>query len=257
MIADAPPMAAILAGVLLFMAGAAVASCLALVAERWPRGRPVVGGRSRCDGCGAVLRAWEMVPVLGWLGLRGRCARCGARIPLRLWLAEVAGGCAALGAVAVGGSWGGALALAGFAGALIFLALVDAGHLWLPDRVTLPLILAGLAAAAVLPVPDLSARGWGAAVGWAALAGIDAVYRRVRGRSGLGGGDAKLLAAIGAWLGAAALPGVVLVAALVGLGWALGMRVAGRRVAADTPLPFGTMLAFAALVLTFGPALAG
>lgn len=231
--------------------GAVVASFLGVVADRWPRGEAFAGGRSRCRACGVALRARELVPVLGWVLLRGRCGRCGAVIPLALVLAEVAGAVVGVGAVALGGGAGGGLALAGFGGALILLALIDAGHLWLPDRVTLPLLLAGLASAWVLPAPGLDARAWGAAVGWGGLAALGAVYRRVRGRDGIGGGDGKLLGAIGAWLGVAALPWVVLGAAAIGL-VAVGVaRGFGVRVGAETPLPLGTMMAVAALGLAF------
>ena len=119
---------------------------------------------------------------------------------------------------------------------------------------TLPLVLAGLGAAAVLPDPTLAARIAGAALGYAMLEGLRRAYRAWRGREGLGGGDPKLLAAIGAWLGAASLPVVVLVAALLGLAWAALQRVRGRPVGPAVPIPLGTALAISALVwLIWGP----
>lgn len=244
---------ALLASALLFLLGATLASFLALVADRWPRGEAFAGGRSRCRSCDTILRARDLVPVASWLVLRGRCGRCRAAIPADLIVAEIAGGSIAIAipgaAAAVGGGIAGALALAVFAAGLLLLALIDARHLWLPDRLTLPLILGGLAGNIVLPLPDSAARAYGAAAGWLALSAVSAAYRRLRHREGLGAGDAKLLAAIGAWLGIAALPMVVLGAAAIGLAWALALRLAGRQVTGDMALPFGTMLAIAALVL--------
>ncbi len=101
---------------------------------------------------------------------------------------------------------------------LLALAWIDAEHFWLPDVLTLPLIVLGLGATAVLEPEAITDHALGAALGYAAFRGVDWLYRRLRGRAGLGQGDAKLLAAAGAWLGAVALPSVVLVAATFGLG---------------------------------------
>ena len=111
------------------------------------------------------------------------------------------------------------LGLAGalFGWVLLTLALLDAGHFWLPDKLTLPLLLLGLA---IVNEPPLLHRLIGAAAGYAVLALIALAYRAARGREGLGGGDPKLLAAIGAWLGWQALPFVLLAASLAGLAWA-------------------------------------
>src|ERR1700728_2653117 len=112
-----------------------------------------------------------------------------------------------------------------------------------PTRWPLPLITAGLAAAALFAPAATTDRALGAALGWLGLRAIAWVYLRLRGRDGLGGGDAKLLAAVGAWVGAAALPDVILAAALLGLAVALCMRLAGMRLGAATALPFGPCLA--------------
>jgi leader peptidase (prepilin peptidase)/N-methyltransferase len=139
-------------------------------------------------------------------------------------------------------------ALACFGWALLLLGLLDARHMWLPDALTLPLALAGLAVSAILPEPTLAARLAGAGLGYAALEGLRRAWRRWRGRDGLGGGDPKLLAAIGAWLGIAALPGVVLIAALGGLAWAGLERLRGRPAGGTVPIPLGTALAASAWV---------
>jgi leader peptidase (prepilin peptidase)/N-methyltransferase len=137
------------------------------------------------------------------------------------------------------------------------LAWIDARCWLLPDILTLPLVVVGLAAAALAPetLPGaLFARALGAALGYSVLQAVAWLYKRLRGRDGLGGGDAKLLAAAGAWVGAGALPSVVFVAAASALAAALLSRLRGIRLAAQSALPFGPFLALAAwLVWLFGP----
>jgi leader peptidase (prepilin peptidase)/N-methyltransferase len=239
--------------------GSVTGSFIALVADRWPRGEDIVLAPSQCRACGQRLRPVNLVPVLSYCLQRGRCVRCRAALPADLLLAELGGaGIAGLAFTRATGLAGSNLpemaALALFGWALLLLALLDARHLWLPDAITLPLALSGLAAAAILPEPPLVARVAGAALGYVALEGLRRAYRAWRGHEGLGRGDAKLLAAIGAWLGAAALPGVVFVAALLGLAWAGLERLRGRPAGGPVPIPLGTSLALSALLwLAFAP----
>jgi len=236
-----------------FITGLIVGSFLTLVADRWPRGEDWVAAPSRCRPCGRHLGPAQLIPLVSYIMQRGRCAWCRVPLPADLWLGELGGGIAAVIAVTHGGDVPGIAALALFGGALLLLAQLDARHLWLPDAMTLPLIVLGLAAGWVLSDPDLPQRATGAALGWAALEAMRRSYRRWRGREGLGGGDPKLLGAIGAWLGIAALPGVVLIAALGGLGWAGWQAARGRQAGGATPIPLGTMLSLAALGwLAFG-----
>ncbi len=138
----------------------------------------------------------------------------------------------------------------GLAGVLLLASVIDARRLLLPDLITLPLLASGLALALLEP-PGLPERLLGAAAGFLAFAGIGLLYRRWRGRDGLGLGDAKLLAAAGAWVGWTALPSVVLLAAVGGLVWSFATRQA-----ADRPLPFGPFLAVGFwIVWRFGPLL--
>ena len=226
--------------------GSVIGSFVALVADRWPRGEDIVVAPSQCRACGRRLGPANLVPVLSYCLQRGRCAWCRAALPVDLLLAELGGAGIAWLAVTRAADWPGMIALAVLGGALLLLALLDARHLWLPDAITLPLAVAGLAAAAILPEPTLVSRLVGAVLGYAALEGLRRGYRRLRSREGLGGGDPKLLGAIGAWLGAPALPGVVLVAALAGLAWAGRERLRGRPVGA-LPIPLGTLLAISAM----------
>lgn len=220
-------------------------SFLATILVRWPLGKSVARGRSACDGCGWPLRAAELLPLLSFAVQRGRCRRCGATIDRRHPLME--GAAALVGAVAFLAHpvpLAAASALLGWW--LLVMAALDAEEQWLPDALTLPLILLGLLAGAAGLGPPLIDRAVGAAAGFAVLALIAFAYRMLRGREGLGGGDPKALAAIGAWLGVLQLPFVLLGAGLVGLAALLAMRLRGTQISGATPLPLGTLIAVAA-----------
>jgi leader peptidase (prepilin peptidase)/N-methyltransferase len=240
---------AILPAILL---GAIAGSFLSTVAQRW-HDLPSLAGRSRCDRCGVPIPAHANVPILGFVLLRGRCGRCGGAIDPAHIVMEA--GCAAIGgiALAIEPTTEGWIA-AGFGWTLALLALIDAREQRLPDAIVLPLGAAGLALGAVHLPPPFETRAVGALAGFVALWLVAAGYRVLRGREGLGRGDAKLLGAIGAWTGWVMLPQIVLVAALLGLAWA-GFRFArGHRVEATDRLPFGTLLALAAWPLSMAAA---
>jgi len=225
--------------------GAIIGSFLGAIILRWPRGESVLRGRSRCDACGRTLGARDLVPIVSGLLARGRCRRCGGRIDPAHLLAEV--GAALIAGLAF---WltpnllaAGLLTVGGWL--LLTLAILDARHHWLPDALTLPLAALGLTLGEwVLPAP-FPDRALGALVGYALLALLAFAYRRLRGREGLGLGDAKLLGALGGWLGWAILPLLLLLASLAALGWALLLRLRGRAIDAGTALPFGTFLCLA------------
>ena len=230
---------------LLAVAGLIIGSFVATLVIRWPAGRSVAHGRSACDGCGRALAPHELVPVLSALVRRGRCRACGATIDPLHWRIELA--CGAVGALA---GWA-APGVAGVAGAmfgwlLVALAVLDLLELWLPDALTLPLTLLGLASGAAGLDPTLLDRLIGGALGFALLWAVAAGYQRVRGREGMGSGDPKLSGAIGLWLGWRLLPVVLVLAAGAGLAAVLAMRLAGRATPRDLQLPFGTCLAVAA-----------
>ncbi len=237
------------------LAGMLIGSFIGVVGERWPAGEQAVRGRSRCDACGRTLRARELVPIVSYVIQGGRCRGCDAGIPWRLPLVEMA---ASLIGAAVFGLADMPLGLlwAGFGWTLLALAYLDARALWLPDRLTYPLIAAGLAVGVLKGAALLALTG--AAIGWASLFLTAAAYKFLRGRKGLGGGDPKLFAGIGAWLGPGALPLVLLIAALCGLLIAAAMKLAGREVRGATKLPFGTLLALGVVgerlfALLYGP----
>lgn len=225
--------------------GLIAGSFIATAAIRWPAGKSVLAGRSRCDSCEAPLGAGELVPVLSFLIRRGRCRRCGARIDLTHPAVELAAGMIGL-VAALAHPLPLALVTALLGWWLLLIALLDLEHHWLPDRLTLPLLPLGLAAAWAGFGPPLAERVAGAAIGWGVLAAIAFLYRRMRGREGLGDGDPKLLGTLGAWVGAWHLPAVLLGAGLLGLAAVLAMRMRGEAVSATSRLPLGTLMVLAA-----------
>ena len=243
----------------LFLLSAApcVGSFLGVVAVRLPEGRSALRGRSACPHCGTRLGLLDLVPILGWGLARGRCRHCGAGISWSYPAIELAALAVAAWSLAVLPGW---LAWAGCAlgWSLIVLAVIDARHLLLPDALTLPLVPAGLAVAWWVDPAKLPGHALGAVAGFLVLAAVGLAYRRLRGREGLGSGDAKLFAAAGAWVSWGGLPSVLLVAAAGALAWHLGAaRWRGRRLE-GRELPFGPYLAAALwLVWLYGPVVAG
>ncbi len=233
-------LAAVLGGVL----GLTIGSFLATILIRWPRGQDAITGRSGCDACGAALGPLELIPILSWLIRRGRCRRCGARIDPRHLAVELAAGMIGV-VAALAHPLPLALVTAGLGWWLLLTAALDLEEQWLPDLLTLPLILLGLAAAWGGFGPPLAERLWGAAIGWASLEAIRLSYRLSRGRDGMGAGDPKLFAAAGAWVGIWNLPVILLTAGLLGIAAALAMLLRGQEVAAATRMPLGTLIALA------------
>jgi leader peptidase (prepilin peptidase)/N-methyltransferase len=250
--------------------GLAFGSFLNVCVSRWPAGESVVAPRSHCRNCGRTLTWWENIPVLSWLALRGRCRTCGVRIGIRYALVEAA----------VGATWAllawraipdspdniavsalvraAVFALLDFA--LIGLAALDAEHFWLPDVITLPGIVLGIGASALLgelgytaprPFQAVLSSAEAAAAGVALILLIWGLYWLIRRKEGIGLGDAKLMAMLGAWLGFA---GVIL---SFGIGVVLGAMVAitvlfrgssGEGSWAGSKLPLGTFLCVGGIV---------
>ncbi|MCC6468626.1 MAG: prepilin peptidase [Alphaproteobacteria bacterium] len=235
-----------------------VGSFLATLAWRLPRGLPILWARSACPQCATPLGPVDLIPIFGWLLRRGHCRSCAAPIPPAYPLTELAAlGLAAWAAWTVPTGWP-LWAICALGWMLLALALIDARHFLLPDALTLPLMLAGLAlglaGGAHWPVGPAEA-AIGAACGYLVLTALGFIYRRLRGRTGLGGGDAKLLAAAGAWTGWIGLPSVVLIAAVAALAWTVADAVARRRrIEAGQPVAFGVFLALGTwLVVLYGP----
>ena len=222
-----------------------VGSFLAVLIRRMPRGALLVPARSHCEACGSAIAFRDMIPLLGAVLLRGRCRVCGAEIAAQHWHVELAAvlvpATALLAGVDPSALW--PVCILGWA--LLALGWIDWDWLLLPDALTLPLVLAGLAATWWLDPGLTTDHAVAAALGYASVQALAMGYRRLRGREGIGAGDAKLLAAIGAWTGLELLPWVVMGAAVTGLLLAAAMAARGRAMGAATALPFGTCLAVA------------
>ncbi|GAA5110883.1 prepilin peptidase [Alloalcanivorax gelatiniphagus] len=201
--------------------------------------------RSRCPHCGHGIRWHENIPVVSWLALKGRCSQCDAPIGKRYPVVELLTALvAALCAWRFGyGIWLVFTLYASFT--LLALAVIDLDTTLLPDDLTYPLLWAGLLAALVgvspVPLPDAVI---GAMAGYLSLWSLYWVFKLVTGKEGMGYGDFKLLAALGAWLGWQYLPLVILLSSLVGLVFALSMMATGA-VKRGQGIPFGPYLAIA------------
>ncbi len=246
----------------LLLAAPCVGSFLGVVVVRLPAGRSSLRGRSACPHCGTRLGVLDLVPILGWGLARGRCRHCGAGVSWSYPAIEVAAlGVAAWSLAVLPGWLAWASCVLGWS--LIVLAVIDARHLLLPDALTLPLVPAGLAAAWAVDPAKLPDHVLGAVAGFLVLAAVGLAYRRLRGRDGLGLGDAKLFAGAGAWVSWQGLPSTLLLAAVGALAWHLvGARLTGRRLEgwrlSGRELPFGPYLAAALwLVWLYGPLVAG
>lgn len=209
---------------------------------------------SRCPACETPIRWVHNVPLLGWIVLRGRCAACGAPIAWRYPLVELITGVAFALVFARYGATGATVAWWGFVATVLALAFIDWDTTLLPDDLTLPLAWAGLIAAAVgwsgVSLPDAL---WGAVAGYLSLWTVYWAFKLVTGKEGMGYGDFKLLAALGAWLGWPALIPLVLVASALGAVVGLAMK-AMSALREGRYVPFGPFLAIGGLLVwTAGP----
>lgn len=210
--------------------------------------------RSRCGHCGHAIRWYENVPVLSYLVLRGRCSACKTRISARYPLVELATG---LLFALCAWRWGLtplALAWAVFAALLLCQFLIDMDTQLLPDSLNYLLLWSGLVAAAMGWTVPLDQAIWGAVAGYLVLWGFFHAYRLLTGKEGMGYGDFKLLAALGAWLGADHLLAILLLSSIVGALLGGAMLLVGKLAHKDIPMAFGPFLAGAGLVcLIAGP----
>ena len=220
------------------------AECASLEGREPPAAQPfnLVTPGSHCPSCNAAIKPWHNVPVFGWLWLRGRCASCSAPISARYPLVELLGGLlAALAAWRFGysGALAGALV---YCWALIALTFIDFDTQLLPDDITLPLLWLGIALNAFGFYTDLRSAVFGAIAGYLVLWSVYWLFKLVARTEGMGYGDFKLLAAIGAWVGWQVLPVVIVMSA--GLGAAIGsIALAAAGKGRDTHIPFGPYLA--------------
>ncbi|MDB5892906.1 MAG: prepilin peptidase [Rhodoferax sp.] len=209
---------------------------------------------SRCPHCGHQIRWFENIPVLSYIGLRGRCAGCKVNISARYPLVELATGALFAFCLARWGVNPAGLAWCGFAAALLTLGLIDWDTTLLPDSITLPLVWAGLITAALQWTPTpLTTSLWGAVAGYLSLWTIYWLFKLVTGKEGMGYGDFKLFAALGAWFGWPALVPIILMASVIGAVVGIAMKF-NSQLREGGYVPFGPFLAGAGLTaMAFGP----
>ena len=206
--------------------------------------------RSRCPQCGHGITALENIPILSYLVLRGRCSACRARISPRYPLIEALSGLlSGYAAWRFGASWAGAGALL-FIWGMIALTFIDLDTQLLPDSITLPLLWAGLLLNLGGTFVELKAAVIGAAAGYLSLWAVYWVFKLATGKEGMGYGDFKLLAVIGAWLGWQMLPLTILASSMVGAAVGISLIVFARH-GRNIPIPFGPYLAAAGIIALF------
>jgi leader peptidase (prepilin peptidase)/N-methyltransferase len=219
-----------------------IGSWLGVLIRRWPQGRPVAMARSACEHCGHKLAARDLVPLLSFIWLRGSCRHCGAPIGWFHPAIELAALAVAVAVLAAGGSGWPGWAAAALGWSLLAASWIDAETFRLPDLITLPLILAGLCVTWLFQPGAIYGHALAAALGYGAFRLLDAAFLALQGRHGLGQGDAKLLAAAGAWLGLSPLPYTVMAAGLVGIGVAV-FSARSKGLQRHQPIAFGPALA--------------
>lgn len=228
------------------------AQCAELAGQAPPPATPYDLARppSSCPSCGRRIRVHENIPLLSYALLRGRCAGCGTRIGVRYPVVEaLTGALTGYAAWHFGFGWGAFGAML-FLWCMLAASFIDIDTQLLPDSITLPLLWAGLLFNLRGTFVDLQSAVIGAAAGYLVLWSVYWLFRLATGKEGMGFGDFKLLAAIGAWLGWKILPLVILLSSFVGAVVGIAMIVLARR-GREVPIPFGPYLACAGTVALF------
>lgn len=238
------------------LASPLVGSAIAAGAARFASGKPWNLTPSACPSCGRRLGVLELIPIVSWVALRGKCRGCAAAIPASYPLIELSAVAVAVWAwLATPPHVFAATCVLGWL--LLALAAIDIRTRRLPDVLNLVLAACGLGVAALLDRERLLDHVLGMALGYGALVVVEIAYRQLRGRDGLGRGDAKLLGAVGAWVGPMGLPGCI----LIGAGGAIGFLLftgwaSDRRVTSVTSIAFGPFIALGGWVTwIYGPLL--
>lgn len=237
-----------------FIFGMMVGSFLNVVIYRLPLGKSVVKPRSFCPGCGKTISWYENIPVLSWLILRGKCRGCGARISVRYPVIELLGGLLAVLAAHLYGDWINAGFAYAFLMALLAITMIDWDHRIIPDEISLSFTGAGLAWSFINPDLSVISSAAGALAGGGSLWLVGYLYKKIRKVDGMGGGDVKLMAMIGAFLGIGLVLPVIVIASL--LGSIYGVSLIRKGGEGQTAVAFGSFLApAAAFCMVFGSTL--
>ena len=212
---------------------------------------------STCPHCGHGIRAWQNIPVISYLLLRGKCANCSEPISARYPIVELATAVFSVLTVYLLGPTPAALWALLLVWALIALTMIDFDTQLLPDSITLPLLWLGLIVNYFGQLVPFTEAFWGAVVGYLALWSVYWLFKLVTGKEGMGYGDFKLLAALGAWLGWTLLPAIILLSSVVGAAVGIALMVFKQQ-GREVPIPFGPYLATAGLLcLWFGDEIVG
>jgi len=240
---------------IIFALGCCIGSFLNVCIYRLPQGLSIVSPRSFCPQCRTPVRGYDNIPLVSYLLLRGKCRSCGAKISWRYPLVEALTGAFAVALFLKFGLTVSFFAFFAFTAALLVITFIDLDHRIIPDVISIPGIAVGFGLSFFLPAPSWIESLIGLGVGGGSLYLVAVGYQALTKREGMGGGDVKLLAMIGAWLGWKAVLFTLFFASLTGTvigGGAMVLQKQGRHYA----IPFGPFLAFAALAyLFFGPQL--
>ena len=212
---------------------------------------------SRCGQCNHQIRWFENIPLISYLVLRGKCSQCKTRISLRYPTIELLTALLSVAVIFVFGFNVAGLAAVAFTFCLVSLTFIDIDHHLLPDRITLPLLWLGLLVNTQNIFTSLESAVWGAILGYLSLWSVYWAFKIITKKEGMGYGDFKLLAALGAWCGAMALPLIILLSSVAGVIIAVAL-MATKKHHSGNPLPFGPYLAIAGWVaLLFGQSIIG
>ncbi len=239
--------------VLLFVLGACLGSFSNVVIKRLPEGRSPFRGRSMCPVCGKKIPFKHNIPIVSYLVLRGRCAHCGTRISPTYIVVEVLGGAIPVLSYRFFGFTLDALRVSVLFYLLMILSFIDAEHMILPDVLTVPGVVLGVFLSSVSS-PGLKVSVVGTLLGFASLYLVRFLYMRIRKIEGLGLGDVKLMAMIGAFTGPEGVIGSVFLGSLIGVLFSLFLMALKRSFNSKLKLPFGPFLALGCAVLVlFSP----
>jgi leader peptidase (prepilin peptidase) / N-methyltransferase len=236
-----------------FALGAIIGSFLNVCIVRLPRGESLIRPASHCPQCNAPIKFYDNIPLISYIILRGTCRHCKKRISVQYPVVEALTGLMTLALFMKHGPTVQFLLLLLFSSALLIITFIDLAHQIIPDAISIPGIPCGLGASLLIPTVSWQESLLGILVGGGILLFIAVGYKWITRRDGMGGGDIKLLAMMGAWLGWKAIPFIILASSLIGLlvGGGSGLLLKkGLR----TKIPFGPFLAIASLIyIFFGP----
>lgn len=235
--------------IFIFILGMVFGSFLNVVIYRLPRGTSLIWPPSACPKCGTRIKFYDNIPLMSFIFLLGKCRHCGARISIRYPLVEVASGLLLVWVMLSDGPSGLVTSRSVFVLFLLAVAIIDWEHMIIPDELSLGGCVVGFVMSFFNPTVTVTASLLGIFVGGGLLLAVGYLYQRVRGVEGLGGGDVKLAAMIGAFLGWKGLVLCVLGGSVAGSIYGLALMAAGR--GAQTKVPFGTFLAAGAVFAAF------